>query len=302
MFLLMTSYSGTVSETASTDQRPLFLLDEPASNLHSSAQAELLQSFENLTERCHLIYTTHSHHLINLRWLDSAYVIKNEALGSLGLDDYISLRVGAKTSISATRYRAFVNDNPSQTSYFQPVLDLLDYRPSNLEPVPDVILVEGKSDFYLLRYVIDVLGYNINCPPLVPGTGAGTLDTAIRLYLGWGKRFVVLLDGDTEGVKQRDRYHALFAPALRDRCILLPDVCGSPRTIEAEALLSEGDRKALVEAVYPNTDGRPSAKKALLKAVLELYALNRKVALEASTIARFEALGKGLAKALVEVG
>ena len=53
MFLLMTSFHGNNTET-----KPLFLLDEPASNLHSTAQAELLKSFENLLSRCRLIYTT----------------------------------------------------------------------------------------------------------------------------------------------------------------------------------------------------------------------------------------------------
>jgi len=49
----------------------------------------LLKSFESLAETCHLVYTTHSHHMINLRWLDSAYVVKNDALGSLQFEDYI---------------------------------------------------------------------------------------------------------------------------------------------------------------------------------------------------------------------
>ena len=302
MFLLMTSYSGAVAESNDLDQRPLFLLDEPASNLHSSAQAELLKSFDGLTKRCHLIYTTHSHHLIDLRWLDSAFVIKNEALGSLGLDEYMSVRVGAKTSISATRYRTFVNENPSQTSYFQPVLDLLDYRPSNLEPVADVVLAEGKSDFYLLRYVTEVLNHDISCPPLIPGTGAGTLDTAIRLYLGWGKRFVVLLDGDSEGLQQRDRYQALFEPALRNRCVLLPELCGDPAAVEAETLLSASDRSSLINAVYPSKEGRPSEKKALSKAVLELYARNEKVSFEDATINRLRTLGEALTKSLTDVG
>src|SRR5258708_7876362 len=159
----------------SRSQSRCFSLTSQASNLHSSAQAELLKSFENLADRCHLVYATHSHHLINLRWLDSAYVIKNRALGSLEIADYLGTRMGAKTSISATRYRKFVADHPNQTSYFQPVLDLLDYQPSFLEPVPNVVLVEGKSDFYILRYIGEVVGV---ASPIktVPGTGAGSLD------------------------------------------------------------------------------------------------------------------------------
>ncbi len=103
-----------------------------------------------------------------MRWLDSAYVVKNAALGSLDFADYVRQRMGANTSISATRYRQFVAEHPDQTSYFQPVLDLLDYRPSVLEPVPEVVLVEGKSDFYLLRYAHEILGLGADVK-LVPG-------------------------------------------------------------------------------------------------------------------------------------
>jgi len=62
----------------------LFLLDEPASNLHSTAQAQLLKSFEKLPS---LIYTTHSHHMINPKWLEGTYVVKNEGLNYGENDD-----------------------------------------------------------------------------------------------------------------------------------------------------------------------------------------------------------------------
>ncbi|MGJ9421240.1 ATP-dependent nuclease [Aeromicrobium sp. CF3.5] len=298
MFLLMTSFSGT--RTGKEEQRPLFLLDEPASNLHSSAQAELLKSFETLTERCSLVYTTHSHHLINLRWLDSAYVVKNEALGSLAFDEYFNAQVGAKTSISAAPYRRFVNDNPTQTSYFQPVLDLLDYRPSNLEPIPHAVLVEGKSDFYLLRYAHEVLGVGDRCPAIVPGTGAGTLAPAIGLYIGWAKPFILLLDGDKAGREQLERYQSLFEPALAGRHALLPELCGDETAIEAESLLSEVDRRMIVEHVFPDESTRPSAKKAVSQGVMELYASNDKVELEPSTVERLERLFDSLQQMLDE--
>jgi hypothetical protein len=285
MFLLMTSFHGLEEDGPGS----LFLLDEPASNLHSSAQAELLTSFETLAQKCHLVYTTHSQHLINVRWLDSAYVVQNAALGSLDFADYVTRRVGANTNVSATRYRRFVSEHPDQTSYFQPVLDLLEYKPSLLEPVPDVVLVEGKSDFYLLRYVIDVLGSDSDLR-LVPGTGAGSLDPVIRLHIGWGKSFVVLLDGDAEGIKQRDRYEQLFGPILRDRCVMLPEAVGESVVLEAEDMLSDVDRERLIDAVLPAGPGRPAPKKALAQAVMELYARAEAVDLESATAARFEAL------------
>ncbi len=285
MFLLMTSFQGK----GDAQSKPLFLLDEPASNLHSSAQAELLKSFESLLSRCSLVYATHSHHLINIRWLDAAYVVKNAALGSLTINDYMASRIGAHTSITATPYRRFVVEHPDQTSYFQPVLDLLDYRPSDLEPIPNVVLVEGKSDFYILRYITEVVGLQSELR-FVPGTGAGSLDTVIRLHIGWGKSFLILLDGDAEGVKQRARYERTFGVIIKDRCILLPDACGDSRIKEAEHLLSDSDKTAIISAVFLEGTPRPGSKKALREAVMELYSRRARVKIEPGTMGRFQSL------------
>ena len=285
MFLLMTSFHGSVD----SHSKPLFLLDEPASNLHSSAQAELLKSFENLLDRCDLIYTTHSHHLINVRWLDAAYVVKNAALSSLDFADYLTTRMGARTSISATKYRQFAVQHPDQTSYFEPVLELLDYRPSVLEPVPDVVLVEGKSDFFILRYMTDVVGINSELK-FVPGTGAGSLDTVIRLHIGWGKSFLILLDGDAEGKKQRERYRQEFGPMVTDRCVLISEMCHDLKVKETEGILSATDKAAIISAVFAKSVQAPNPKKALQHAVMELYARKQAVPLETDTKERFELL------------
>jgi predicted ATPase len=296
MFLLMTSFH----DDTNSSQKPLFLLDEPASNLHSTAQAELLKSFENLTERCHLIYTTHSHHMINLRWLDSALVVTNAALGNLNFTDYVTTRMGSRTSISAMRYRQFVATHPNQTSYFQPVLDLLDYRPSVLEPVPDVVLVEGKSDFYLLRYMIDVIGVE-GTLHTAPGGGAGSLDALIRLYIGWGKGFLVLLDNDAEGRKQKARYEADFGPVIQNRLVFLSEASNDNGIIEAEYLLSDSDKQHVLDAIYQPGATRPNAKKALRNAIIELFARREAVPVETATKSRFAGLIADLTQRLASL-
>jgi predicted ATP-dependent endonuclease of OLD family len=281
MFLLMTTYRDVSLE----DDGSILLLDEPASNLHSSAQAELLKSFEKLSVDCHVVYTTHSHHLINLKWLDAAYVVKNKALENIESDEYLMSNTADRTLIEAMRYRRFVHENPSSTSYFQPVLDLLTYRPSDLEPVPNVILVEGKSDFYILKYFIDVLGVGPDLK-LVPGGGSGSLDTLIGLHIGWGKSFVVLLDGDSAGIREAERYAENFGKIVVERTVLMPAAIGDPKIIEIEDLLSKDDAEALISVVFPPAAVRPSAKKALFQSVSELYALRQSVTLTPATLTR----------------
>lgn len=285
MFLLMTSYRGR--STGGRDA--VFLLDEPASNLHSSAQAELLKSFETLAESYTLIYTTHSHHMINVKWLDSAYVVKNEALADFSLERYMSTNTAAHTSISARRYRQFVSENPDSRSYFQPVLDLLEYRPSDLEYVPHVVLVEGKSDFYLLKYFVDVLGV---VPELkfVPGGGAGALDPLIRLHIGWAKGFVVLLDGDAEGARQKARYLKEFGVLLQDICLTLPELSGDAQVREVEDLVTPPDRDVMLNAVYAPGVVRPKGKKAFSNCVMELYARKEEVALSPQSLENVSAI------------
>src|SRR5690606_7059880 len=46
--------------------KPIFLIDEPASNLHSTAQQNMIADFQKLVEDTSVIYSTHSQYLISL--------------------------------------------------------------------------------------------------------------------------------------------------------------------------------------------------------------------------------------------
>jgi len=276
-FLLLTHYRGFRERSSAG---VLFLLDEPASNLHSTAQARLLQSFSKLPERCGIIYTTHSHHLINPRWLETTFVVRNEGL------DYATDAVdysAKKTDITVSRYREFVAAHPSQTSYFQPILDVLDYAPSVLEDVPAVVMAEGKTDFYLFKYLAAAIGTELR---LLPGSGAGSLETAIQLYLAWCRAFVVLLDSDAEGGKQKARYRETFGAAVDNRITgirdLVPDLAGT----RSEALLEEADRFEIQRVAFP--DDACYEKKHFHRSLQELVARNETLPLSEPSRSRAE--------------
>ena len=57
----------------------IFLLDEPASNLHSSAQEEVLKSLSDICSDAQVIYTTHSPYLIESKNADQLFLAKNLA-------------------------------------------------------------------------------------------------------------------------------------------------------------------------------------------------------------------------------
>ena len=236
-FLLFTRFGGSNS-------RPnLFLFDEPAANLHAKAQAELLQSFSKIVQAGNIIiYSTHSHHMINPIWLAGAYIVNNEAIdyeGELGGADFSVL----PTLITATSYRRFVGENGSRVSYFQPVLEKLMYLEPAIAASGPQILVEGPSDFYALEYTRK-RRFPDSKITIVPGGGAGHLDPLISIAMSRGYRFVILLDGDEEGKKSRNRYIERWSLPETD-IVMLSDIFPSIKNCEIEKLISEVDRSTI---------------------------------------------------------
>jgi len=246
MFLLFTHFRPFRKEGP---KNIIFLFDEPASNLHSSAQKQLLKSFENLGHDIKIIYTTHSHHLINPNWLESTYVVKNEGI-ELEAPESNSPK---KTNILIEPYRDFVMRHPHNTAYFQPILDVLDYSPSNLENVPNCVFLEGKNDYYTLTYFNEVIFNNKYELNLAPSTGSGNLDTLISLYIGWGKEFIILLDSDKAGNNQKSRYIKKFGIIVEQRIYTLEDINQTWVKKGSEKLFENSEALKFQQTSYPDS-------------------------------------------------
>lgn len=206
-FMLFTQFRVARTSTAS---RPLlFLFDEPASNLHAAAQQKLIESFPEIAQGEHVLaYSTHSHYMIEPKWLEQTFIVTNRAdapvasvVDDISLDD-------ESLDIKVSTYRKFVNHHPGQTSYFQPILDRLEVVPSRFDAGKSSIVLEGKSDYYVLRYATKLL--KIDDLPLLPGLGAGTFGALAALHVGWNLNFLFVLDGDTKGRLEKERYAIEF--------------------------------------------------------------------------------------------
>lgn len=254
-----------------SNKNVFFLFDEPASNLHPSAQTELLKSFEKLPN---VIYTTHSHYLINPMWLESTFVIKNEAIDYENEGNYKS----RNTNIKINRYREFAVNHPNQSSYFQPILDLLDYRPSNLDLVPNVVMTEGKSDFYTFGYFQEVVIRRKKGLKFIPGTSSSNMETLISLYLGWGSKFIVLLDSDKEGLTQKKRYIDLYGDLVSDIIFTYSDIDSNWVKFESEDLFSLEAKLAVQKINYPSS--LKYDKKIFNHSIQELYAKKHPIKLD----------------------
>lgn len=244
-FLLFTQFrkyrEGEVENT-------LFLIDEPASNLHQTGQQELLNSMDQVVEGAMVIYSTHSHHLIKPDWLPGASIVKNRGLDydSQSIKDTYNPK---KTNIVAIPYHQFVAKYPNEETHFKPILDALDYRPSSLEAVPDVVITEGKFDRYIFRYMQNViLGIKkkdqIN---FYPGAGANKHSPTISHYLSWGTKFLALFDSDRPGKRAIRLYTNEFGKDVDNRLFSFSDIDPSLDNKTIEELFTESERMRICQ-------------------------------------------------------
>ena len=150
-----------------------------------------------------------------------------------------------------------------------------------MELVPNVIIVEGKNDFYVLNYYQKIIKHIKNPLNIIPGTSSSNLETLISLYLGWGTNFTVLLDSDSEGKSQKSRYEELFGLSISDRIITYLDIDQTWNKIEIEQLFSIEDRIVIQKLSYP-TDTKFN-KKLFNRSIQELYVNNQIINLSSIT-------------------
>ena len=89
--------------------------------------------------------------------------------------------------------------------------------------------------------------------PLLPGLGAGTFGALAAMHAGWNLNFLFLLDGDKQGMSERDRYVREYG-IQKERVIVLSDLKPNAKTIEdlLDAEAKEKIKEALNISKTPN--------------------------------------------------
>ena len=283
VFLLLTQFRGY---RKNEDKQVIFLFDEPAANLSQKAQKQLISSLEQISDKCTIIYTTHSQHLINPNWLEGAYVVTNDACDE-GEQDFSA----QDTNIKLYRYREFVDKFPQKVSYFQPILDVLEYVPNELEMCGNVTILEGKNDYYTLNYFFKVI-LNKEDLKLVPGMSCSNVDTLISLYRGWGKEFAVLLDSDQAAKTSKKRYIDIFGKIVEDKLYTLDDINSDWGNKNMEKIISEDEKYKIQLKCFP--DSAKYSKNLYNKAIQELLMRNEKIEISDETRENFKNIYKFL--------
>lgn len=277
VFLLLTQFRGY---RKNEDKHIIFLFDEPAANLSQKAQKQLIKNLETISDKCTIIYTTHSQHLINPNWLEGAYIVTNDAYDG-GEEDYEA----KNTNIRLYRYRQFVDQYPQRVSYFQPILDVLEYVPNELDMCDNAIIVEGKTDYYVLNYFFKVILKREDLH-LLPGMSCNNADTLISLYNGWGKNFIVLLDSDDAGKTSKKRYEDQFGSIVEGKIITLNDIDSSWKKKNMESILDNKIKLFIEKSCFP--DKQKYTKNLYNKAIQELLMCNKEINLPDDVKKSFE--------------
>jgi len=274
-FLMKTEFGS--KKMRRNSGKPVYLIDEPASNLHSSAQTNMIKNFIKLVKDTSIIYTTHSQYLISLKSIKNTHVIQRDGKGT----------------VNATKWSDFIKTSPPDVKYYQPLANLLNIVPTNFDiPWNRAVITEGPSDFHVLKLMYWVLYKKEPDFVIYPGTSATKLNTLISLNIGWNSKFKVLLDSDSVGKESGSRYQAEYL--LGDELVYLP---GDNTRIED--CFSDSEKKKLYNLAF----GEEIRTRVSKKQFSSMFALlneetdqRGKVSslLEASTKSRFDQIFNSL--------
>ena len=203
----------------------ILLLDEPGLHLHPTAQQELIEFFEKLSETNQLAYTTHSPFLIDGERLHRVRPVTEDVTGHA--------RITAETW---PKDRETIFPLQAAAGYAM-IRGLFQHRKN--------VLVEGMSDFYYLQALSQQCAKSGRkaLPDdiyITPCGGTKHVGHFASMFLGHEVRPLILLDGDDAG---RARQDALIKQLYVDHdsnIVMLDEVLNRPgQEIEIEDMLGE---------------------------------------------------------------
>ncbi len=222
--------------------------------------------------------------MIEPHWLEGTFIVFNDAIDYDDNPADESKPKPLEAAIHVKKYRDFVGQNPSKITYFQPILDKLDYAPAKLEMGLNAVFVEGKNDFYMLTYFNEVILTKKHDIRFIPSSGANDLGPLISLYLGWGKKFIAMLDDDVAGRNARDRYRADWF--LTSEATTIADIVPKLKNRTIDKILSSSDRKLIAAHLGKQT----ATKKDVGRFFQECLAQSKVITFDTETLMAVEAL------------
>lgn len=210
--------------TGGSSDRTIYLLDEPGSYLHQSAQTELCSKLVEISKNHgSVIYCTHSHKLLNpdLIPLNSIYIVEKDS----------------KKKIKATPLPK-IQTKVENTYAFQPVLEALQ-TPAFESSIRNekVIAVEGIYD----KYAIQLMTKLDDSTYILPGTNADSIFKNIQYLNAFNKTYIAIWDNDEEGQTVYKKAIKFFGEIESEKFDLLPKNGSKKRRMEEMFLKKDID-------------------------------------------------------------
>ena len=178
-----------------SQENSIFLLDEPGSYLHSSAQSELLVELKNVSKKNTIIYCTHSQYLLNPNTI------------KLG-----SIRIAEKKDSVISLYNYGDYSSKDDKGALSAVYQALELNFSR-DFIGKIVLTEGITDFYFFSLIQKFTQDFKTDFTIIAGAGSGNSSTLISLALSFSDNFVLLFDND-QGKEAFKNYKKQFGEEL----------------------------------------------------------------------------------------
>lgn len=177
-------------------ENSIFLLDEPGSYLHSSAQSELLNELQTVSKKNTIIYCTHSQYLLNPE------VIK---LGSI--------KIAEKKGSQITLQNYGNYKTQKNKGALSPIYQALQLNFAH-DFIGKVVITEGITDYYLLSILQKHTNHINKDIKIIPSSGASQSSTLISIAIPFSDNFIILLDNDKAGISAKKKYTVEFGEQI----------------------------------------------------------------------------------------
>lgn len=206
-------------------ENSIFLLDEPGSYLHSSAQSELLQELKNVSKKNTIIYCTHSQFLLNPKTI------------KLG-----SIRIAEKERAVINLYNYGNYKSKDDKGALSAVYQALDLNFSR-DFIGKIVITEGVTDYYFFNLLKSFTNLFDKKFTIIPGAGSGNSSQLISLSLSFSENFVLLFDND-KGKEAFKNYKNQFGEEiLKNHFHVYSDI----KDFTLECFLEDEDKSKLIE-------------------------------------------------------
>lgn len=207
-------------------ENSIFLLDEPGSYLHSSAQSELLKELQRVSEKNYIIYCTHSQYLLN------PDIIK---LGS------IKIAEKKKSKITLQNFGTY--KSTKDKGALSPIYQALQLNFAH-DFLGNIIITEGVTDYYFFSLIKKHTKLFNKKTKIIPSSGASQSSTLISLAISFSDNFVIFLDNDRAGKSAKKKYLKEFGEQLEKNIHFYSDTIDN---FQLESFLSKSDENKLLK-------------------------------------------------------